>query len=116
MSTQRYEIEALLGDIEATDEQIDTLMRLSDAAEALDPEDHLDIFDACLRWVLDADHDQQVSIARDLLMQARLDQAHALDTIRGIIIAADDDGMARKQIADRLGVDRMTVYATLGLR
>ena len=108
-STQRYEVEAWLGDAadEMTSEQIDEFHRAWDEISGLlpDPDDQ-DQRDELLTSA-------HLAITGGLtLEQAAIGKA----ALRWLTVSAVRDGMSEVEAAERAGVTRMTVRAWQGKR
>lgn len=121
MTTQRYEIEAWLGDTlpEWTDEQIDTLVRESDAIASRYPgEDQAQEREAALTAAAQVlTGDLLLETAGEALSQARLDSSLALASARQVARMAVLYGGTPQAVAAReAGIDRMTVRKDLGKR
>lgn len=128
--TQRYELEAWLGDDHGlTDEQITELMRVSDEIEqrySEDGDEDRESREAALTVAYRLMVEDAETVVRDLsaaLWQARLAEARALAGLRqGALTLVKDPGKGARGIrtqqgyADRAGVTRMTVRDWLGLR
>lgn len=121
MATQRYEIEAWLGDTlpEWTDEQIDTLVRESDAIAARYPdEDDREEREAALTAAAQClTGDLLLETAGEDLLRARVDVSRALAATRQVARMAVLYGGTPQAVAAReAGIDRMTVRKDLGKR
>jgi len=116
VSAQRYEIEAWLGGIEATAEQIETLMQVSDLVAARYGDDAQEQQTAAMSAAL------QVVLGDDTLDQigarwraSRESERQSMAELTGAMIAASQD-MSQSEVGRVAGVDRMTVRKALGLR
>lgn len=116
MTTQRYEIEAWLGDDHGlTDEQVTDLIRISDEINERYPdEDDADLCDAAMvaAYRILSGHDSGEDIVAALAetrVQARKQDAEALAGLRQAAAMLVPDRMSENGFA-RIGhVDRMTV-------
>lgn len=121
MSTQRYEIEAWLGDNHGlTDEQVDNLVTTADdiASRYPDPDD-ADEREAALTvaYRLMAGDESVVDTLAAELAAARQVQVKALAGLRQAALDLIPEGCAtEKGFARRAGVDRMAVRGWLGKR
>lgn len=106
MTTQRYEIEAYLGDTRLTPDQIDTLTRISDTAD-----------EAGLAGAIGyMTGDTTLADLGHELAAIRQREQELLSAIKSVVPLAVADGTSQAQAAREAGVDRMTVRDILGLR
>jgi hypothetical protein len=120
MTTQRYEIEAWLGDTsDWTDEQIDLLVVESDAiAERYPDEDDREEREAALSAAAQClTGDLLLETAGEDLRRARADASRAMAAARQMARMAVLHGGTPQAVAAReAGIDRMTVRKDLGKR
>lgn len=126
MQTQRYEIEAWLGeDHGLTDEQVDELTRISDEIDARypDKQDDRDERDAALTVAYRLMVEDPATVVRELaadLARARQAEARAWAGLRqGALSLVREGGRgveSQAGYAQQAGVDRMAVREWLGLR
>lgn len=113
---QEYELDAYLGDFEATSEQRAALLKASDQIEVRYPDPDLQesaeaAFGAAYQVIVGDDTVE--SIAAEW-RKARLAERTAMERLTGAIIATIGSGDSEKSISDRTGVNRMTVRKALG--
>lgn len=113
---QEHELTAWLGDVTVTDEQRAALHRASDMIDARypDPDDRNDAgqiaFTAAAQVILG---DATLNEHATAWSKARAAERDAMAALTGAIIAASAD-TAEAAIAQRTGVNRMTVRKALG--
>ena len=118
---QPYELDALLGDTELTDEQRDAFARMVEAiADRYPGRDHgqhpdegsiTEAMAGALQVLLGDDTLEGLSAA---WQRARAAEREAMGRLTGAIIAAVQAGVPEVQVAERARVTRMTVRKALG--
>ena len=122
MTTQRYEIEAWLGDFahELTDEQVDDLVRISDdiADRYPDPDDG-DVRQSALiaaHRMMTGDTDVITELGQSW-MRASIALAEAkAGLVQAALVREDTGAVSEAEFARQAGVDRMTVREWTGKR
>ena len=121
MYMQPYELDALLGDTELTDEQRATFARMVEAiadrypgrehGQHPDEESITEAMTGALQVLLCDDTLEGLSAA---WQRARAAEREAMGRLTGAIIATVQAGVPEVQIAERASVARMTVRRALG--
>jgi len=121
MYMQPYELDALLGDTELTDEQRATFARMVEAiadrypgrehGQHPDEESITEAMTGALQILLGDDTLEGLSAA---WQQARAAERAAMARLTGAIIASAVQGQPETTIAERAGVNRLTVRKALG--
>lgn len=114
---QDYELDAYLGEFDATPEQRAQLTAISDLTEAryADEDDkaaELAAFAAATEIILG---DNTLKEIADEWLRARQTEREMMTRLTGAIIAAHHTGLSQLQIADKTAINRRTVRKALGL-